>query len=59
MQKTKGASDLYVQSNVWAPGGTTGWHTHPGHSLIIVTAGTVTAYDGDDPLARRRSTPPG
>jgi quercetin dioxygenase-like cupin family protein len=49
MQKTKGPSDLYVQNNVWAPGGTTGWHTHPGHSLIIVTAGTVTAYEGDDP----------
>jgi uncharacterized cupin superfamily protein len=49
LQKTKGPSDLYVQSNVWAPGGTTGWHTHPGHSLIIVTAGTVTAYEGDDP----------
>lgn len=47
--KTQGLSDVYVQSNVWAPGGTTGWHTHPGHSLIIVTAGTVTAYDGDDP----------
>jgi quercetin dioxygenase-like cupin family protein len=47
--KTQGTSDLYVQSNVWTPGGTTGWHTHPGHSLIIVTAGTVTAYDGDDP----------
>lgn len=49
MQKTKGNSDLYVQSNVWVPGGTTGWHTHPGHSLITVTAGTVTAYEGDDP----------
>lgn len=49
MQKTKGPSDLYVQSNLWVPGGTTGWHTHPGHSLIIVTAGTVTAYEGDDP----------
>jgi hypothetical protein len=48
-QKTKGMSDLYVQSNVWAPGGSTGWHTHPGHSLITVTAGTVTAYEGDDP----------
>lgn len=47
-QKTKGQSDLYVQSNVWAVGGTTGWHTHPGHSLIIVTAGTITAYDSDD-----------
>jgi quercetin dioxygenase-like cupin family protein len=49
LQRTKGPSDLYVQSNVWAPGGSTGWHTHPGHSLIIVTAGTVTSYDGDDP----------
>jgi uncharacterized RmlC-like cupin family protein len=49
LQKTKGSSDLYVQSNVWQPGGSTGWHTHPGHSLIIVTAGTVTAYEGNDP----------
>lgn len=48
-QKTKGLSDVYVQSNVWQPGGTTGWHTHPGHSLIIVTEGTLTVYDGDDP----------
>ena len=47
-QRTKGESDVYVQSNVWAPGGTTGWHTHPGHSLIIVTAGTVTTYEGHD-----------
>ena len=42
LQKTKGLSDVYVQSNVWVAGGSTGWHTHPGHSLIIVTAGTVT-----------------
>lgn len=49
LQKTKGPSDLYVQSNVWQPGGTTGWHTHPGHSLITVTAGTLTAYEGEDP----------
>ena len=47
-QRTKGESDVYVQSNVWAPAGTTGWHTHPGHSLIIVTAGTVTVYEGHD-----------
>jgi hypothetical protein len=49
LQKTKGDSDLYVQSNVWIPGGTTGWHTHPGHSLVTVTAGAVTNYDSDDP----------
>jgi hypothetical protein len=49
LQKTKGPSDLYVQSNEWAVGGSTGWHTHPGHSLIIVTAGAITAYDSEDP----------
>ena len=53
IQKTKGLSDLYVQSNVWQPVSptgvvsSTGWHTHPGHSLIIVTAGTITEYDAD------------
>jgi len=49
LQKTKGLSDGYVLRNVWQPGGTTGWHTHPGHTLVIVTAGAVTAYQGDDP----------
>jgi quercetin dioxygenase-like cupin family protein len=58
-QKTKGPSDVFVQSNVWAPGGTSGWHTHPGHSLIIVTAGTVTAYEGDDPTCTPRVYTPG
>ena len=49
LQEKAGPSDVYVQSNVWAPGGSTGWHTHPGHSLIIVTAGTVTDYEAHDP----------
>ena len=53
--KTKGDSDLYVQQNTWDPDAcsgcipSTGWHTHPGPSLVIVTEGTVTAYEGDDP----------
>jgi quercetin dioxygenase-like cupin family protein len=49
LQNATGPSDLYVQSNVWQPGGSTGWHTHPGHSLIIVVAGTVTEYEAPDP----------
>jgi hypothetical protein len=55
LQKTKGASDLYVQSNLWQPVNpltgavsSTGWHSHPGHSLITVTQGTVTDYESDD-----------
>jgi hypothetical protein len=52
---TKGSSDLYVQQNTWDPSAcagcipSSGWHTHPGPSLVIVTQGTVTEYDGDDP----------
>ena len=52
--QTKGASDLYVQQNTWDPGScggctpTTGWHTHPGPSFVIVTQGSVTEYEGND-----------
>ena len=48
-QDARAASDLYVVDNKFAPGGTTGWHSHPGPSLIFVVAGTVTNYLGDDP----------
>jgi quercetin dioxygenase-like cupin family protein len=47
--KTHGRSDAYVVDNKFAPGATTGWHSHPGPSLILVVAGTVTDYMGDDP----------
>lgn len=43
-EETDGPSDLYIQTNTWAPGGTTGWHRHPGHSLIVITSGQVTEY---------------
>jgi quercetin dioxygenase-like cupin family protein len=46
---TKGASDLYVLQNTITPGGTFGWHSHPGPSLVIVKSGTATFYLGDDP----------
>jgi mannose-6-phosphate isomerase-like protein (cupin superfamily) len=44
--KTKGDSELFVQSNEWQPGGTTGWHSHPGFSLVmLIGEGTITAYE--------------
>ena len=46
---TKGASDLYVIQNTIKPGGTFGWHSHPGPSLVIVKSGTATFYMADDP----------
>ena len=48
--KTHGASDFYVIDNTFAAnGGTSGWHSHPGPSLIFVVAGQITNYHGDDP----------
>ena len=47
---TKGEGDLYVTRNAIQPGGYSGWHMHPGPSLIIVTQGTITAYDSHNPL---------
>jgi quercetin dioxygenase-like cupin family protein len=53
--RTKELSDVHVVRNTFAPrtetspGGQSGWHTHPGPSLITVTLGEITAYDGDDP----------
>src|SRR2546427_7858634 len=58
-QKTKGSSDGYVLNNVWQPGGSTGWHTHLGQTLVIVTAGAVTQYQGDDPSCTPKGYPTG
>ena len=53
--RTKGESSLTVTENDVAPGGTFGWHSHPGPSLVIIKSGTMTFYRGDDPNAPRRS----
>ncbi len=47
--KTKGESDLHVLENRIVPGGTFGWHSHPGPSLVTVKTGALTLYHGDDP----------
>jgi hypothetical protein len=47
--KTHGLSDVYVVDNKFPPQASTGWHSHPGPSLILVVAGTVTNYLGDYP----------
>jgi hypothetical protein len=47
--QTHGLADAYVVTNIVVPGGHSGWHTHPGPSLVSVKSGTATYYDGDDP----------
>jgi quercetin dioxygenase-like cupin family protein len=57
--KTRGATDGYVVDNVIQPGGSTGWHSHPGPSLIFVIHGAVTNYTSDDPTCAGQVYPAG
>jgi hypothetical protein len=43
--RTKEPTDVRVQKVVFAPGGRTGWHHHPGIVLVAVEAGQVTVFD--------------
>ena len=56
---TKGASHLYVLQNTVAPGGSFGWHSHTGPSLLIVMSGVATEYEGNDPTCTPRLHPAG
>src|SRR5213594_4177081 len=57
--KVKGDSDVYVVQNTFPPGADTGWHTHPGPSLVTVTAGAITAYEADAPNCTPKIYNPG
>ena len=39
-------TDVAVVKATLAPGGTTGWHGHPGPSIVIVKTGTLTMREG-------------
>ncbi len=47
--ETRGLTDGYVVDNQFQPGQSTGWHSHPGPSLIFVVSGSVTNYDSGAP----------
>ena len=57
--RTKRISDLSFTENRVAPGGTFGWHSHPGPSLVFVKSGTSTFYRGDDPDCTGEDHPAG
>lgn len=43
------AQETVMQQIVLSPGGQTGWHSHPGPVIVLIKAGTLTFYSGDDP----------
>lgn len=47
--EAKAAADVVIRQHAYAPGSTTGWHTHPGPVFITVVEGQVTFYERDDP----------
>jgi quercetin dioxygenase-like cupin family protein len=57
--RTNRSSDLHVLQNTIAPGGSFGWHRHPGPSLVIVKSGTATFYLAKDPKCRPHVVPAG
>jgi len=56
---TKGETDVHVLENRIAPGGSFGWHSHPGPSLVSVKTGALTLYRGDDPSCTPEVIPAG
>ena len=47
--KTRDDIQVVTQTITIAPGGHTGWHSHPGPVFVTIQAGTMTFYDADDP----------
>ena len=43
----KGPVDVAVVHVTFQPGGTLGWHSHPGATFVMVTSGTVTRVNAD------------
>ena len=46
--QTRGDVEVAFQRIVIAPGGTLGWHSHPGPTVVTVRAGTLSFYHAED-----------
>jgi hypothetical protein len=53
--QTKQSVDFVTQQIVIAPGGTTGWHSHPGPVLVTVKSGALTLVYADDETCEGRT----
>lgn len=53
--QVRNAKDTVIQEITFTAGGHTGWHSHPGPALVLVTQGELTLYSADDPTCAGRS----
>ncbi len=49
------ARETVVQQVVIAPGGNTGWHGHPGPTVVLIKSGQMSFYDSEDPTCTVRT----
>ncbi len=49
------AQETVMQQIVIAPGGSTGWHSHPGPAVALIKTGELTVYSSDDPMCTGRT----
>jgi hypothetical protein len=52
--QTKSSVDFVTQQITIGPGGSTGWHSHPGPVLVTVKSGALTLVYADDPTCEGR-----
>ena len=45
----KDPQDVVMRQLTIAPGGNSGWHSHPGPVFVLITQGSVVNYHADDP----------
>jgi quercetin dioxygenase-like cupin family protein len=48
LRDSSNPADAVIQQVTIAPGGHTGWHTHPGPAVVLVKSGEFTLYQADD-----------
>ena len=49
------ARENVIQQIILAPGGTTGWHSHPGPVVVLIKSGQMSFYDSEDPTCTVRT----
>lgn len=49
------AQQTVIQQIVIAPGGSTGWHSHPGPVVVLIKSGQMSFYSSEDPTCTART----